>query len=173
MDNPLVIGALIVVIIVAAMLAPRWIRRSSGSTGRRAGRRFEEDRLLEILDDLGATLVLHTSPDAARSIVDGVVRRDPRRFTALGDGVYGIRFLEPDDAVARLVPVPDGMRLQVERFGEHLGRPNTSGFWNDLRARVLEEAAGQGVAATVPEAPQRFDRLDGDPPTWVLVTPPD
>ncbi|MEV4736325.1 MULTISPECIES: hypothetical protein [unclassified Microbacterium] len=171
MDNPLVIGAVIVIIIVVAMLAPRWIRRSSGSRGRRAGRRFEEDRVLEILEDLGATVVLHATPDSARSIVDDVVRRDPRRFTVLDDGSYGIRFLEPDDAVARLVGTPDGMRLQVERFGEHLGRPNTSAFWNVLRAAVLREATARGIGTTVPDAPQLFDRVAGDSPIWVLVDP--
>lgn len=171
MDNPLVIGAVIVLIIAAAMIAPRWIRRSSGSRGRRAGRRFEEDRLLEILDDLGTTVVLHAPADSARSVVDEVVRRDPRRFARLDDGSYGIRFLEPDDAVARLVPAPDGIRLQVERFGEHLGRPNTSAFWNEMRARTLEEAVSRGIATSVPDAPQPFDRIDGDPPSWVLADP--
>lgn len=171
MDNPLVIGTVIVAIVVVAMLAPRWIRRSSQSRGRVAGRRFEEDRVREILDDLGTTIVLHASPDTAQATVEHVVRDDPRRFTLLGGDAYGIRFLEPDDAVARLVPTADGMRLQVERFGEHLGRPNTSGFWNDLRARTRAEATARGIRTTTPDAPQLFDRVDGDPPSWVLAPP--
>ncbi|MFJ4224024.1 hypothetical protein [Microbacterium sp. NPDC089695] len=172
MENPLVIGALIVAIIVLAMIVPRWIRRSTEVRGRMSGRRFEEDRILEILDDLGATVVLHAPAERARALVDEIVRDDPRRFALLDDGSYGIRFLEPDDAVARLRPVVDGMRLQVERFGEHLGRPNTAEFWNELRARVRDAAASVGIESTSPEARSLFERRDGEHPIWELAELP-
>lgn len=171
MDNPLVVIGAIGAVVVLAMLLPRWIRRSSDSTGRRAGRRFEQERLLEILDVLGTTLVLEASESTASEVVDTVVRRDPRRFTVLDDlGGYGIRFLEADDAVAVLAPVEQGMRLQIDRFREYLGRPNTAGFWADLRARAEAEARYRGIA-TATGASLRYERVTGEEPVWTRIDP--
>lgn len=168
MDNPLLLFALVAVIVVIAMLLPRWIRRSSSSRGRRAGRRFEEDQLLEILDELGTTVDLAVGPEGARRLVDGVVERDPRKFTILGDGVYGVRFIETDDAIARLVPADVGVRLQIEEFREYLGRPNTAGFWRDLRAGVVAAAAELGIAHETSPVPSRFDRRETPDQGWRL-----
>lgn len=169
MDNPLLLIALVAVIVVLAMVLPRWIRRSSGERGRRAGRRFEEDQLLAILDTLGTAVELGTDPQAAQRLVDGVVQREPRKFTILGDGVYGIRFVEPDDAIARLVPGPAGTRLRVEEFREYLGRPNTAGFWTDLRSGVVDAASHHGITYSTPPAPSRFERSEEPGPIWRLT----
>lgn len=168
MDTPLLLFAPVAAIIVIAMLLPRWIRGSSGSRGRRAGRRSEQDQLVTLLDELGTVVDLHTDPSTAREIVDGAVRVEPRKFTILGDGVYGIRFVEPDDAVAHLVPIDGGSRLQIVEFREYLGRPNTAGFWRDLRTAVTERAEGRGVALPAPPSPSPFRRSEDPEPRWRL-----
>lgn len=91
-------------------------------------------------------MVLHTSEATAREVVDGVVLQQPRKFTRLGGGGYGIRFIEPDDAIVRLVDDEDGTRLEVERVREHLGVPNTSEFWAELRSGVSAAAHARGIA---------------------------
>lgn len=168
MDSPLLLFALVAAIIVIAMLLPRWIRRSSGTRGRRAGRRFEEDQLVALLEELGIAVDLHTDRRTAREIVDGAARSEPRKFTVLDDGAYGIRFVEPDDAVAHLVPIDAGSRLQIVEFREYLGRPNTAGFWRDLRATVTEGAQAHGVAHSTPPSPSLFRRSEDPEPRWRL-----
>ncbi|WP_144876733.1 hypothetical protein [Microbacterium sp. 1.5R] len=168
MDSPILLFASVAVIIVLALLLPRWIRRSSEARGVLAGRRFEEEQLRSILDALGTTVELQTEPDTARRLVDAAAGQEPRKFTILGDGVYGIRFLEADDAIARLVPTARGARLQIVEFREYLGRPNTAGFWTDLRTAVTEAASARGIAHETPAATSLFDRDDGHRPTWRL-----
>ncbi|MBO0981452.1 hypothetical protein [Microbacterium sp. SD291] len=146
MDNPVLLFSVIAVVIVAAMLLPRWIRRWSRAAGERSEQRSGASRRTRILADLGTTVVIRASESAAREVVDEVVRRHPRQFTALADGSYGIRFVEADDGVARLVADPGGTRLQAERVREYLGMPKTSDFWNDFRAHVASEAAGRGIS---------------------------
>ena len=169
MDNPLLLFTLVAAIVVIAVLLPRWIRRSSTTPGRRAGRRFEEDQLLTLLDELGTTVDLQTDRLTARGIVDEAVRREPRKFTILDDGVYGIRFVEPDDAVAHLVSVDTGSRLQIVEFREYLGRPNTAGFWKDLRTDVIDTAVDRGIAHATTPVISRFDRREGPHPVWRLT----
>lgn len=166
MDNPLIYVAVIGAIIVLAIFLPRWIRRSTDAAGGRAGRRYATDRLTGILAELGTTLVLHTSEATAREVVDGVVLQQPRKFARLGGGGYGIRFIEPDDAIVRLVDDEDGVRLEVERVREHLGVPNTSEFWADLRTAVSTAARAEGIAVS-PGRPihHRRDTATG---VWVL-----
>lgn len=159
MDNPLIYIAAIGAIIVLAIFLPRWVRRSTGAAGGRAERRYAVNRLTGILDELGTTLVLHTPEATARDLIDGVVLQQPRKFTVLGDGGYGIRFIEPDDAIARLVDDEDGTRLEVERVREHLGVPNTSEFWADLRSDVYSAARAEGIAIS-PGPPIRLRRDD-------------
>ncbi|MCM3778099.1 hypothetical protein [Microbacterium hydrocarbonoxydans] len=168
MDNPILLFAPIAVIVVLAMLLPGWIRRSSNTRARRAGRRFEEGQLLVILDSLGTALDLGTDPEAARRLVDRMVQREPRKYTMLGNGVYGIRFVEPDDAIVRLTASDMGTRLRVEEFREYLGRPNTAGFWNDLRSGVIAEAEAHGIPTTAPSSPSTFERRGGPEPVWRL-----
>ncbi len=159
MDSPLIYIAAIGVIIVLAILLPRWIRRSTGAAGGRAGQRHAAGRLTGILEELGTTLVLQTSEAAAKEIIDQVVREQPRKFTPLADGAYGIRFVEPDDAIVRVVDDESGTRLQVERIREYLGVPNTSEFWADLRSAVSAAARAQGVEVS-PGPPLRHRRDD-------------
>ncbi|APH43988.1 hypothetical protein BMW26_02675 [Microbacterium sp. 1.5R] len=165
MDNPLIYIAAIGAIIVLAILLPRWVRRSTGAAGGRAGQRHVADRLTGILEELGTTLVLQTSEATAREIVDGVVRQQPRKFTPLASGGYGIRFVEPDDAIVRVVDDENGTRLQVERIREHLGVPNTSEFWSDLRSAVSAAARAEGVQVS-PGPPLRHRRDDATE-SWI------
>ena len=166
MDNALIFIVLIIALIVLAVVLPRWIRRSTRTAGERTGRRDAESRIVEILDGLGATVVLHAPEPTAREIVDEIVRQQPRKFTALPDGGYGIRFIQPDDAVARLVEDPDGTRLQIEGFREYLGRPNTAEFWADLRSRVIASADARSIRGH-PGPPLRHRREDSTG-SWVL-----
>ena len=165
MDNPLIYIAAIGAIIVLAILLPRWVRRSTGAAGGRAGQRHVADRLTGILEELGTTLVLQTSEATAREIVDGVVRQQPRKFTPLASGGYGIRFVEPDDAIVRVVDDENGTRLQVERIREHLGVPNTSEFLSDLRSAVSPAARAEGVHVS-PGPPLRHRRDDATE-SWI------
>ncbi len=166
MDNAFVFVALIVMVIVLAMLLPRWIRRSTAKAGERADRSAAASRLEGILAELGSTVVIEASEPVVREIVDLVAAQQPRRFTVLGDGSYGIRFVEPDDAVARLVADGVGTRLQVDRCREYLGMPNTTEFWNDLRIRVAAASARQGLP-TREGSRLSYLRQDGAPPVWV------
>lgn len=165
MDNPLIYIAVIGTILVLAIFLPRWVRRSTDRAGGQAGRRYATTRLTGILDELGTTLVLHTSETTAREVVDGVVLQEPRKFTRLEGGDYGIRFVEPDDAIVRLVDDEDGARLEIERIREYLGVPNTSEFWADLRSGVSASAHARGIAVS-PGRPlhHRRDEATG---TWM------
>lgn len=166
MDNPLFFIALIGALIVLAIFLPRWIRRSTTAAGDRVEQRIADSRLSGILGELGSTLVLHAPEPAVRAIVDAVALEDPRRFTVLPGGGYGIRFVEPDDAVARLVEDDTGTRLQIVRFREYLAMPNTSGFWSDLRAAVASSAQAQSIrTSTGPLLRHRRDDATG---SWTL-----
>lgn len=166
MDNPLFFIALIAALLVVAVLLPRWIRRSTRAAGERTGRHEVESRLAEILEGLGTTVVLHAPESTVRALVDEVVRTQPRMFTALPDGAYGIRFIDPDDAVVRLVETEGGTRLQVERFREYLGRPNTSQFWEELRSRVVAAATTRGIPTSA--GPVLAHRRDETTASWTL-----
>ncbi|MEV7610129.1 hypothetical protein AB0N61_11670 [Microbacterium sp. NPDC089320] len=165
MDSPVIYLGAIGAIIVLAIFLPRWVRRSTDAAGGRAGRRHATSRLAGILGELGTTLVLRTSGARAREIIDRVVRQQPRKFTRLDDGGYGIRFIEPDDAIVRVVDAEDGIRLEVERIREHLGVPNTSEFWADLRSDVSAAARAEGIEVA-PGQPLRHRRDDATG-SWV------
>ena len=166
MDNPLFFIVLIAAVIVLAVFLPRWVRRSSRTAGERAEQRVTASRLEEILGDLGSTLVLHAPEPVAREIVDGVALQQPRKFTVLPDGGYGIRFVDPDDSLVRLVEGQDGTCVQIERFREYLGKPQTTEFWADLRSGIASAASARGVATTAgPALRHRHDDATG---TWSL-----
>ncbi|WP_217181686.1 hypothetical protein [Streptomyces sp. AC495_CC817] len=166
MDNPVIFIVVIIAVIVGAMLLGRFIRRSVRSAGNRYGSRTSDDRVRSALDELGRTLIVVGPPAAARALVDGVVRADPRRFTALGPDTVGLRFTEPDDAVVRLVDRPDGVLLMVERSAEQLGTPQNLEFWKRMRDAVAAAAEEGGLA--VADGPVRsFVRREGARPTWV------
>ncbi|WP_311259092.1 hypothetical protein [Microbacterium sp. WCS2018Hpa-9] len=167
MDTALIYVAVIAAILVLAIFLPRWVRRSTDAAGGREGRRYATTRLTGILDELGTTLVLHAPEATAREVVDGVVLQQPRKFTRLEGGGYGIRFIEPDDAIVRLVDDEDGTRVQIERIREYLGVPNTSEFWADLRSGVSTAALASGIDVS-PGQPihHRRDEATG---TWIPV----
>lgn len=167
MDNALIYVAVIAAILVLAIFLPRWVRRSTDAAGGREGRRYATTRLTGILDELDTTLVLHAPEATAREVVDGVVLQQPRKFTRLGGGGYGIRFIELDDAIVRLVDDERGTRLEVERVREHLGVPNTSEFWADLRSGVSAAADVRGIDVS-PGRPTHH-RRDEATGTWMPV----
>nr|WP_201468735.1 hypothetical protein [Microbacterium hydrocarbonoxydans] len=148
MDNPLIFVVLIAALIVLSIFLPRWVRRSSTSAGSREERRVADSRRADALRDLGTTLVLDAPETVVREMVDTIVWQRPREFTVLDDGSYGIRFVEPDDAVVRLVTDGSTTRMRVERSREHLGMPQGASFWNELRALVTARAAAEGVGVT-------------------------
>lgn len=147
MDSPLFFIVVIIAVIVLAVFLPRWVRRSSGSAGDRESRRISASRLDETLRELGTTIVLHAPEAVTREIVDGIVLQQPRKFTVLPDGGYGIRFVEPDDTVVRLIEAEDGTHLQVEGFREYLGAPKTTQFWAELRSQVSAAATARSIVA--------------------------
>lgn len=167
MDTLVIVIAVIVAVIIGAMLTARIVRRSVTKAGGRYGRRTAAARIDAILDGLGTTLVIHAAGPVAREIVDRVVSRQPRRFSLLGDGGYGIRFIEADDAVVRLVDDLDGTRMQVERSTERLGMPQNAEFWADLRSRVTSEAGAQEVSVA-DGIRHGFIRDDDDPTVWTI-----
>lgn len=168
MDSPLLYIALIAVVVVFAMLLPGWIRRTSRAAAARESRRLSEPRTAAALDVLGTTLVVHAPESVVRELVDTVALQRPRAFTVRTDGGYGIRFIEPDDAVVRLAAASDGTRLQVSEFREYLGMPNTWAFWTELCTHVRTLAADRGIATT--DGPRlRFDRGPGSDRTWTVA----
>lgn len=148
MDNALIFVVLIAGIIVLAIFLPRWVRRSTTSAGNREEQRLVASRRAETLRDLDTTLVLHAPETTVRELVDAIVLQRPRAFTPLPDGGYGIRFVEPDDAVVRLVPDGSVTRLQIEHSREYLGMPQGASFWNELRSLVSARAEAQGFTVT-------------------------
>ncbi len=168
MDTPLVFIVLIVVIIVLAAVAPRWIRRRAEAAARDEDRRQTAARVPRALDMLGATLVVHAGQSTVREIVDEVALQDPHRFTPLRPGAYGIRFVEPDDALVGLDDTRDGTLLRIERVREYLGAPQTSESWILLRDRVASAARARGIA-TEDGDPVRHRRDDATA-TWRLDT---
>lgn len=167
MDTLAVIVIIIVAVIIGAMFIGRTVRRSAAKAGDRYGRRATAERTGAILEGLGRTLVIHAAEPAVREIVDGVVVAQPRRFSLLGDGGYGIRFIEADDAVVRLAGDADGTRMQLERSVERLGMPQNLEFWNDLRSQVASGAESRGIRVT--DGPwNSFDRAGADPAVWTM-----
>lgn len=148
MDNPLLFIALIAAVIVLAILLPRWVRRSTSSAAEREERRLAESHRAAALHELGTAVVLRAPEPVVRELVDAIVLQRPRQFTVLGDGGYGIRFVEPDDAIARLSSDDAVTRLEIERSREYLGMPQGAGFWNDLRALVAARARAEGIVVT-------------------------
>lgn len=161
-----VLAVVIVAVIVGAVLLGRAVRGGVARAGADYARRTAETKTGTILDALGRSLVLDAPYSLAREIVHRVSGEDPRLFTALGNGAYGIRFVEADDAVVRLVPDEAGTRMQVERSTERLGMPQSAPHWATLCARVTADAEAHGVA--VSEGPAGgFHRIGGEPVYWV------
>lgn len=170
MDSPLLLvsAGVIVAVVVASFLLPGWIRRRTRRIGERAGRTAAEAHTAAALGELARTLSIDAPVATARGLVEQVVLQHPRMFALLDDGEVGIRFVQPDDAVARLAPAAEGALLGVDRSREHLGAPKGAGFWTELRAQVSTAAAARGIRTA--EGPAvRFERHPEDPSLWVAA----
>ncbi|WP_050304872.1 hypothetical protein, partial [Mycobacterium tuberculosis] len=135
-------------LIIAAALLRRWVRRSSASAGKRAGARYTAERTKEIVDALGVTVVIHAPEAVAAELVHRAVATRSKDFHLRPDGAIGIRFLEPDDTIVRLLPGPTETLLRIDTFRDYLGSPQTAPLWQDLRALVRTEAAARRIAVS-------------------------
>lgn len=158
---------IIVAVVIGAMLLGGIVRRSVTRAGGRFGRRTAMERTDAILHDLGRTLVIHAAEPVVREIVDRAATGQPRKFSLLDGGGYGIRFVEPDDATVRLVADAGGTRMQVERSVERLGMPQNVEFWNDLRSEVASGAEARQISVA-DGVLLTFARADGDPAVWTF-----
>ena len=170
MDNPLllVVIGVIVAVVIAAFFLPGWVRRRTRRAGERTEHAHARSHTAAALAQLGTTLLLHAPESESRDLVAEVAERHPRLFTRLTDGRIGIRFVDPDDAVAALVATDGGSLLRIDRTRELLGAPKGVEFWGELHALVSAEAAARGIEVTA-GPPVRFDRHDGSPAVWVAA----
>lgn len=166
----ILLGILVLVLIIGGPFIKRWANRKAAAAGENAGRKFAAKQLVNVLVEFGTTVVIHAPEDAAREIVAEAAGKKPKDFPERADGGFGIRFVEPDDTIVRLVPDPAGTRVQVETFREYMGFPQTVSFWQDLRTRISTAAAARGV--TVSEGPHleylRGHLLDPKNARWAL-----
>jgi hypothetical protein len=171
-DNPtyLLLGIVVIVLLIGGPFLKAWARRSASTAGENAGRKFAASQLVKVLPVFGTTLVIHAPEETAREIVAEAAGTKPKEFSSRADGGYGIRFVEPDDTIVRLVPDSGGTRVQVETFREYMGFPQTVSSWTDLRERITATAASRG--ATVSDGPYveylRGALLDADNARWTL-----
>jgi hypothetical protein len=147
----LLLGILILALLIGWPIIKRRSDRGAGMAGRSRGRRFLDAKRAEALATLGSTLVVHAPEPVAREIIAAAVAKQEQHFTVRSDGGYGIRFVEPDDTIVRLVRVPDGTRMQVETFREYLDGPRTVPLWEDLRSRVTSAAAARRIPVSTGE----------------------
>ena len=149
-DLPLyfLLGALILTLIIVGPLLRTRLRRRANEAGANAGTRFAAGKLAAVLDDFGATLTILAPEAVTRDLLGAAVEGRQKDYVVRSDGDYGVRFLEPDDTIVRLVAEPEGTRMQVATFREYMGFPQTAPLWEDLRARVASAAADRGIAVT-------------------------
>lgn len=166
----ILLGILVLVLIIGGPFIKVWANRRAAAAGESAGRKFAAKQLVNVLVEFGTTIVVHAPEDEAREIVAEAAGKKPKDFRGREDGGFGIRFVEPDDTIVRLVPDPAGTRVQVETFREYMGFPQTVSFWQDLRTRISTVAAERGVA--VSEGPHleylRGHLLDPQNARWAL-----
>lgn len=168
MDSPLLYIAVIIGVLVLAVLVPRWVRRSSGSAGEREARRLGDAGTAAARETLGTTLVVLAPPSVVREIADSVALQHPRAFTILPGGTYGIRFVEPEDAVARLIEIDEGTRVEVARFRDYAGMPNSWAFWTEFQDRVRSGAHARDLE-TVAGPLLAFERGSRTDVIWSAV----
>lgn len=144
----LLLGLVILAIIVGAAFLRPWLNRSATAAGERAGRRFAQEQVQRALAEFGTTLRIHAPAAEAQAILATARQTRSKDFLSLGGETIGIRFVEPDDTVIRLLPDGDAMLLRVETFREYMGFPQTAPLWKDLRSRVTAEAEARGVPVT-------------------------
>lgn len=141
----LLLGLPILALIIGGPLLKSRLGRRASEAGERAGKRFADEKLDQALDELGSTLVIHAPEPRAREIVASAIAGKQREYLVRDDGAYGIRFVETDDTVVRLVPVTEGTRMQIETFREYFGFPQTVQPWAALRERVASAAEAREV----------------------------
>jgi hypothetical protein len=165
----LLLGLPILALIIGGPILKSRLGRRASEDGVRSGRRFASDKLDTALGELGTTLVIHAAEAGAREIVASAIAKKQREYVSRGDGTYGIRFVEPDDTVVRLVPVTDGCRMQIETFREYFGFPQTVQLWTDLRSRVASAAGARDVSVTegTPARYVRGEPIDDRNARWV------
>lgn len=165
----LLLGLPILALIIGGPILRSRLRRRAAADGDRARKKFTDRQVETALGELGTTLVIHVPEPRARAIVASATAGRQREYVIRSDGAYGIRFVEPDDTLVRLVPVMEGTRMQVETFREYFGFPQTVQFWTELRARVAATAEAREV--TVAEGkPIRYVRgetIDDRNARWV------
>lgn len=144
----LLLGLIILAIIVGAAFLRRWLNRSATAAGERAGRRFAAEQVQRALSEFGTTLRIHAPATQAQAALAAARETRSKDFLPLDGDAIGIRFVEQDDTVIRLIPDGDAMLLRVETFREYMGFPQTAPLWKDLRARVTAEAEARGVRVT-------------------------
>lgn len=166
----ILLGLLVIVLLIGAPFFKGWANRKAAAAGANAGKKFAAKQLVNVLVEFGTTLVLHAPEDIAREVVAEAAGTKPKDFTVRPDGGFGIRFVEPDDTIVRLVSGPGGTRVQIETFREYMGFPQTCQFWQDLRARITAAATERGI--TVSEGPHleylRGHLLDPKNARWSL-----
>lgn len=141
----ILLGLLVLAIIVAAPFLRRWTNDRAAAAGEKAGRRYTAGRLTDVLRELGTTVVVDAPEQTVRDLLTAAVAARPRDFSSRSDGGYGIRFVEDDDTVVRVVADPAGTRMQVETFREYLGFPQTAPQWTALRTLLADSAAERGI----------------------------
>ncbi|SDH65928.1 hypothetical protein [Agrococcus jejuensis] len=179
MDNPLyVIGGIAVILfLIAVPFIRRWSRRKGAEIGEAAGRRFAEGQVAKadasvpkMIAQIAVTMVLHAPEAQARAIMAEATRKGAD-FPERPDGTWGMRFLDPADGVAELVPGPQGTLVRVREFGEPMGYPTLGPVWLRLRGRI--EKAAKAAQVQVSEGPvQQYVRHappTGDKGRWALA----
>lgn len=144
----LLLGVLIVVLIFAGPMLKSRLSRGASRAGDAAGRKFAASQLVETLGEFGTTVVIHAPEPVAREIAAAAIAKKQKEYVIRSDGGYGIRFLEPDDTIVRLVTDPEGTRMQVQTFREYMGVPQTAPLWKELRSRVASAAGARDVSVT-------------------------
>lgn len=168
----LLLGLPILALIVGGPLLRKRFSRGASEAGARAGKQFASDRLDTALGVLGTTLVIQAPEGRAREVVASAMVEKEREYVIRDDGAYGIRFVEPDDTVVRLIPVAEGTRLQIETFREYFGFPQTVQPWVDLRERIASAARAQGISVAdgPPVRYTRGEALDDRNARWMRDT---
>lgn len=179
MDNPMytLVGIGLIVIIFGAPFFKRWANRKASAVGERAGKRFADhqvakanEKLPELLNEIGTTIVLTVPFEQAREIVETAAAKKKRDYKDLDATTFGIRFTEPDDGAVTFEQDDLGTRVQVERFREHLGYPMIAPLWKKFRDNIAEAAAAAGVTSA-PGPVQTYVRgriIDDKNSEWTL-----
>ena len=181
MDNPWYIigGILVIVLLIALPFIRRSLNRKAREAGAKAGEKFAanqvakaHEKLPQMVDQLGQTVVLDAPEERAREIVAQAAAKKPKDFPALDDGTFGMRFAEPTDGIVRLASDGATTVVQVERFREHMGYPMLMSTWEKFRKNITDAAAAAGITASAGPV-QSYTRgalVEGNNAAWTRNT---